>query len=183
MFLFGYNSFNFLVIQVQIWASDKIHKEERSCVGKWEVRSLLTSSPDLCGPEEKSESGQTPRHIRFDFRNPVRCRMIWIKLSIQQVVSSSVSFGKDFNLLSFDENPSSEFGRRASIGGTSESNPCIHAKRILVVGWTVKTNIERSSSRDFEHASSIKNWLEKAPMLNRYKVRLMFNPFLVTYFT
>ncbi|KAK9058388.1 hypothetical protein SSX86_023230 [Deinandra increscens subsp. villosa] len=151
---------------VQIWTSNKIHKEERSCVGKWDVRSLLTSSPELCGPEESGKEGQIPRHIRFDFRNPVCCRLIWIKLTIQQVVSSSVSFGKDFNLLSFDEEPPSGPGRRASIGGTSESDPCVHAKRILVVGCPVKEDV----GRNFEHANSIRNWLEKAPLLNRYKV-------------
>ncbi|KAI3826704.1 hypothetical protein L1987_00756 [Smallanthus sonchifolius] len=151
---------------VQIWTSNNIHKEERSCVGKWDVRSLITSSPELCGPEESGKEGQIPRHIRFDFRNPVRCRLIWIKLTIQKVVSSSVSFRKDFNLLSFDEEPPSGPGRRASIAGTSESDPCVHAKRILVVGCPVKADIGRS----FEHASSIKNWLEKAPLLNRYKV-------------
>ncbi|MFS7906986.1 putative SAC domain-containing protein [Helianthus anomalus] len=151
---------------VQIWTSNNIHKEERSCVGKWDVRSLITSSPQLCGPEQSGNEDQTPRHVRFDFRNTVRCRLIWVKLSIQKVVSSSVSFGKDFNLLSFNEDPPFGPGRRASIGGTSESDPCIHAKRILVVGCPVKLDIGRS----FEHASSIKNWLEKAPLLNRYKV-------------
>ncbi|CAH1441274.1 unnamed protein product [Lactuca virosa] len=154
---------------VQIWASNKIHKEERSCVGKWDVKSMLTSSPELCGPEESNI--QTPRHIKFDFRNPVRCRMIWIKLSIQKVGSSSVSFENDFNLLSFDESPASDpGGRRASIAGTSETIPSLHAKRILVVGFPVKADIRRSSSQRSEHASSIKNWLEKPPLLNRYKV-------------
>ncbi|GJS75716.1 probable phosphoinositide phosphatase SAC9 [Tanacetum coccineum] len=155
---------------IQIWASNKIHKEERSCVGKWEVRSLITSSPELCGPEEPGKAGQTPRHVRFDFRNPVRCRMIWITLSIQKVVSSSVSFGKNTNLLSLDEDALSGMGRRASIAGTSESNPYIHAKRFIVTGCAVKEDIGRTSSRSSEHASSIRNWLEKAPLLNRYKV-------------
>lgn len=162
---------------MQIWTSNRIHKEERSCVGKWDVRALITSSPELCGPEESGKGGQYPRHIRFDFRNPVRCRLIWIKLTIQKVVSSSISFGKDFNLLSFDEDPPSGPGRRASIGGTSESDPCIHAKRILVVGCPVKSDIGRS----FEHASSIKNWLEKGPLLNRYKVYLMSKPFILNF--
>nr|XP_043609995.1 probable phosphoinositide phosphatase SAC9 [Erigeron canadensis] len=155
---------------VQIWASNNLHKEERSCVGKWDVRSLITSSPELCGPEKSGKEGQTPRHIRFDFRNPILCRMIWITLSIQKVVSSSVSFGKNFNLLSLDDDSSSGLGRRASIAGTSESNPCIHAKRILVVGYPVKTDIGRLSSRSSDHVSSIRNWLDKAPLLNRYKV-------------
>ncbi|XP_071721407.1 probable phosphoinositide phosphatase SAC9 isoform X2 [Rutidosis leptorrhynchoides] len=156
---------------VQIWASNKIHKEERSCIGKWDVRSLINSSPELCGPEKSDNESQTPRHIRFDFRNPVRCRMIWIKLTIQKLVSSSVSFGKDFNLLSLNnDDPLSGPVRRASIAGTSESIPCIHAKRILVTGSSVKADIEESSSRNYEVASGIKSWLEKAPLLNRYKV-------------
>ncbi|CAI9263897.1 unnamed protein product [Lactuca saligna] len=50
---------------VQIWASNKIHKEERPCVGKWDVKSMLTSSSELCGPEECNT--QMPRHIKFDF--------------------------------------------------------------------------------------------------------------------
>ncbi|GKD50004.1 hypothetical protein Tco_1278980, partial [Tanacetum coccineum] len=63
-------------------ASNKIHKEERSCVGKWEVRSLITSSPELCSPEDSS---------------------------------SSVSFKKNTNLLSLDEDALSGMGRRALI--------------------------------------------------------------------
>ncbi|XP_024984355.1 probable phosphoinositide phosphatase SAC9 [Cynara cardunculus var. scolymus] len=155
---------------VQIWASQKIHKEERSCVGKWDVRSLITSSPELSGPEK---SDKTLRHIKFAFRNPVRCRLIWIKLSIQMVGSNSVSFEKGCNLLSLDEEDlSSGLGRRASIAGTSETDPCLHAKRILVVGNSVKADIADSSSRTSERASSLKNWLEKAPLLNRYRVQV-----------
>ncbi|KAH9782940.1 retrovirus-related pol polyprotein from transposon RE2 [Citrus sinensis] len=37
---------------VQIWASNKIHREERSSMRKWDVRSLITSSSDLYGPEK-----------------------------------------------------------------------------------------------------------------------------------
>ncbi|PHU09115.1 hypothetical protein BC332_20975 [Capsicum chinense] len=77
---------------VQIWASSKIHKEERSCVGKWDMRSLITSSSELCGLEKSSE---VPRHVKYSFRNPVRCRMIWITLRLQKVGSSSVDFEKD----------------------------------------------------------------------------------------
>lgn len=35
-------------MQVQIWASNKIQKEERRIMGKWEVGSLLTSYPEVC---------------------------------------------------------------------------------------------------------------------------------------
>lgn len=154
---------------VQIWASNKIHKEERSCMGKWEVRSLLTSSSELCGPENTSKGDTVPRNVKFAFRNPVRCRIIWITLRLQRVGSSSVNLGQDFNLLSLDENPFSELDRRASFGGTIESEPCLHAKRILVIGSPVRKDIGLTSSQASDQIN-IRSWLEKAPQLNRFKV-------------
>ncbi|KAH9726112.1 hypothetical protein KPL70_008134 [Citrus sinensis] len=44
--------FPYQLIKVQIWASNKIHREERSSMGKWDVQSLITSSSDLYGPEK-----------------------------------------------------------------------------------------------------------------------------------
>lgn len=159
--------------QVQIWASNKIHKEERSCMGKWEVRSLLTSSSELCGPENTSKGDTVPRNVKFAFRNPVRCRIIWITLRLQRVGSSSVNLGQDFNLLSLDENPFSELDRRASFGGTIESEPCLHAKRILVIGSPVRKDIGLTSPQASDQIN-IRSWLEKAPQLNRFKVHLMW---------
>ncbi|CAN4077059.1 unnamed protein product [Withania somnifera] len=150
---------------VQIWASSKIHKEERSCVGKWDMRSMITSSSELCGQEKSSE---VPRHVKFSFRNPVRCRIIWITLRLQKVGSSSVSFEKDFSLLSLEENPFAEPVRRASFGGPVESDPCLHAKRILVVGSPLRKDVEAPSQGSDQINTS--NLLERAPPLNRFKV-------------
>ncbi|THG23694.1 hypothetical protein TEA_008791 [Camellia sinensis var. sinensis] len=164
---------------VQIWASNKIQKEERSCMGKWDVRSLITSSSELCGPENLDEGDTVPRHVHFAFRNPVRCRIIWITLSLQRAGSSSVNFGKDFNLLSLEENPFSQLERRASLGGPVESDPCLHAKRILVVGSPVRKDMGLTSPQGSDQIN-LRNWLDKAPELNRFKVpveaeRLMDN--------
>lgn len=159
-------------MQVQIWGSNKIHKEERSCVGKWDIRSLLTTSSELNGPEKSSNAEEVPRHIKFAFRNPVRCRIIWISLRLQKLGSSSVNFEKDFNLLSLDENPFSEFSRRASFGGPTESDPCLHAKRILVYGTPMRKDIEAISG--VSDQINVRNWLDKAPLLNRFKVHLFF---------
>ncbi|KAK6930452.1 hypothetical protein RJ641_004546 [Dillenia turbinata] len=95
---------------VQIWASNKIIKEERSFMGKWDLGSLITSSAF--------------------YRNPVRCRVVWITLRLQQPGLSS-NFENNSSLLSLDENPFAEHSRRASFGGLLESEPCIHAKRII----------------------------------------------------
>ncbi|XVF29593.1 hypothetical protein REPUB_Repub15cG0135400 [Reevesia pubescens] len=154
---------------VQIWASNKIHREERSCVGKWDVQSLITSSPEFYGPEKSAREDKLPRHIKFTFRNPVRCRIVWITLRLQRPGSSSVNFDKDFNLLSLDENPFAQETRRASFGGAIESNPCLHAKRILIAGSPVRKEMGVTSSQNTDQMN-YRNWLDRAPQLNRFKV-------------
>ncbi|CAH9117203.1 unnamed protein product [Cuscuta europaea] len=164
---------------VQIWASSKIEKEERSCVGKWDVRSMMTS--ELCGSETLCE---VPRHVKFSFRNPVRCRIIWITLRLQRIASSSVNFEREINLLSLDENPFSELTRRASFGGAAENEPCLHAKRIMVLGSALSRDIGTSSEATDQLNTS---WLDRGPQLNRYKVpveaeRLMDNDLVLEQF-
>lgn len=154
---------------VQIWASNKISKEDRSCMGKWEVQSFLQSSPEYYGPEKFDAVGTAPRHIKFSFRNPVRCRIIWIMLRLQRAGSASVNFGNDFNLLSLDENPFVQPTRRASFGSLDERDPCLHAKRILVLGTQLKKDAELTAP-DGSEQLKLQNWLQKAPQLNRFKV-------------
>lgn len=157
---------------MQIWASNKIHKEERSLLGKWDVNSLIMSSPDICGPEKSSREYTAPRHVKFNLKNPVRCRIIWITLRLQRPGSASVNIGKDFNLLSLDEdeNPFAAESRRASFGGAVQSDPCLHAKRILVVGNPVKKEMGTSQSTD---QMNFRNWLERPPQLGRFKVEMI----------
>lgn len=154
---------------MQIWASNKINREERTCLGKWDVQTLLRSSSELYGPEKLGREGQVPRHLKFSFKNPVRCRIIWMTLRLQRLGSSSVNFDKDFNLLSLDENPFAEVNRRASFGGTVECEPCLHARRILVVGSPVKKDLGIVSPQGTDQIN-LRNWLERAPQLNRFKV-------------
>lgn len=161
---------------VKIWTGDKINREERSCVGKWDVRSMTESSSEIYGPEDYSMDNRMPRNIKFSFRKPVRCRIIWMTLSLQRSGSSSVSFDQNMNLLSLDENPFAQLDRRASLGGPVYSNPCIHAKRIFVVGKPLKNDIGVTSSL----GSDVRSWLAKAPPVTRFKVpveaeRLMDN--------
>ncbi|KAJ4973876.1 hypothetical protein NE237_007050 [Protea cynaroides] len=162
---------------VQIWASNKINKDERSFMGKWDVQSMITS--EFYGEEQSDKGNDVPRHVKFAFRNIIRCRMIWITLHLRRPGSSSVNLEKGFNLLSLDENPFSEISRRASFGGTVESEPCLHAKRILVVGSPARKELGLTSPQVPEKIN-LKAWLERAPQLNRFKVpieaeRLMDN--------
>ncbi|KAL6556456.1 putative phosphoinositide phosphatase sac9 [Orobanche gracilis] len=170
---------------VQIWASNKIDKEERSCTGKWDMQSLLTSSSELFGPERSFKDGKVPRHVKFAFRNPVRCRIIWITLRLPRIGSNSVNLERDFNLLSIDENPFAQVSRRASLGGEFDSDPCIHARRVLVVGRTVRKEIGVPPQGSDQ--INLRNWLERPPQLNRFKVpieveRLIQNDFVLEQF-
>jgi len=163
-------------LQVQIWASSDINKEARTLMGKWDVQSFIRSSPELSGSEK---SGRAPRHIKFAFKNPVRCRIIWITLRLPRLgSSSSVSLDKNINLLSLDENPFAPIPRRASFGATIENDPCIHAKHILVTGNTVRDKTLQSVE-----SMSVRNWLDRAPRLNRFLVSALENcSFLFTFF-
>ena len=143
-------------------------------MGKWDVQSLITSFSDLYGPEKSASVEKLPRHVKFTFKNPVRCRIIWITLRLQRPGSASVNFGKDLSLLSLDEdeNPFAQVDRRASFGGAVENEPCIHAKRILVVGSPVKR--EGLTSSQSSEQLSIRNWLDRAPQMSRFKVLVAF---------
>ena len=155
---------------MQIWASNKIDKEERSCTGKWDVQSLIRSSPEYYGPEKLNGEDKVPRHVKFAFRNPVRCRIIWITLRLQQPGSSSFNLD-NLNLLSLDENPFTQISRRASFGGSVASETCLHAKGILVVGSPVKKDMALVSSQGNDQLN-VKSWLERGPQLDRFKVNL-----------
>ncbi|XP_010276139.1 PREDICTED: probable phosphoinositide phosphatase SAC9 [Nelumbo nucifera] len=152
---------------VQIWVSNKINKEERSCVGKWDIQSLISSSSEFYGPEKSGSENDVPRHVKFTFKNQIRCRIIWITLRIRRPGSSSIHLDQEFDLFSLDENPF-EHSRRASFGGTVQSEPCIHAKRFLVAGSHVRNDLGLASQRSDN--INLKSWLERAPQLSRFKV-------------
>ncbi|XP_042001657.1 probable phosphoinositide phosphatase SAC9 isoform X2 [Salvia splendens] len=153
---------------VQIWASNTINREERSCTGKWDIQSLVTSSSELSGPEKSFQDSKVPRHVKFAFKSPARCRIIWITLRLPRVGSNSVNLGRDFTLLSMDENPFANPSRRASFGGESDNDPCIHARKFLVVGKSVRREI--GASPQGSDQMNVRNWLERPPQLNRFKV-------------
>ncbi|KAF4352525.1 hypothetical protein G4B88_013355, partial [Cannabis sativa] len=171
---------------VQIWASNKIDMEERSCTGKWDVQSLIKSSSEYYGQENLDNEDKVPRHVKFAFRKPVRCRIIWISLRLPRPGSSSFNY-ENLNLLSLDENPfAAQVSRRASFGGSLSSEPCLHAKRILVVGSSVKKDVALASSQSSDQLN-MKGWLDRAPQLNRFKVpieseRLMSNDLILEQF-
>ncbi|KAL8150338.1 hypothetical protein V2J09_020146 [Rumex salicifolius] len=103
-------------------------------MGKWDVHSFLESSKDLYGPENHG-AREVPRHVRFSFANPVRCRIIWITLSLE----------KDKAL--------------------DERDVCLHARRILVVGSSIKDDeIDLTLNEAFNSKHL------KPPKLSRFKI-------------
>lgn len=163
--------FTALFLQVEIWASNKIHREERSCMGKWDVQSFISSSPQLYGPEISYGDNDIPRHVKFLFRNPVRCRIIWITLTLPQPGSTSFNLEEEYDLLSLDE---SSFPRSShSMSGTTVKNEAfIHAKRILVFGSAVKTEMGQGASLQNTELMKMRSLLDRSSQLGRFRVSL-----------
>lgn len=178
----GYRIFSLLnlSLQIQIWASNKIHRDERSFVGKWDSKSILSSSPQVHGPEILGREDEIPRHVKLQFRNPVRCRIIWLSVSLPQLDSGLTGLEDECNLLSFDDNfclkpiPSSSFGNDPT------SSRCIHAKRLIVFGKPVEKEIEQAISIEAPEVMKMKRLQERAPQLGRFRVSLLFLSWILT---
>ncbi|TYJ44804.1 hypothetical protein E1A91_A02G009400v1 [Gossypium mustelinum] len=165
---------------VQIRVCKKLEREERSFIGKWDVQSLISSSPEFYGPEKSGRDNKLPRHIKFPFTNPVRCRIVQITLSLPLLRpgSSSVNFDKDINLLSLDDTPFPQETRRSSFEAAMPRDPCLHAKRIVIAGSPANEEIGLRSSQSTDQINYI-NRLNQTPQL-RFKVpieaeRLMYH--------
>ncbi|ONK81536.1 uncharacterized protein A4U43_C01F30270 [Asparagus officinalis] len=152
---------------VQVWASNNIHRDEGSCMGKWDVQSLASSSPELYGPENSYSDSDIPRHVKFLFRNPVRCRIIWITLTLPQHGSASFNIVEECDLLSLDENPFAK-SNRAYSGGTVKSEAYIHAKRILVFGSSAKKEIGNSVQNP--ELMKMRSLLDRSSQLGRFRI-------------
>lgn len=160
-------------LQVQIWASNTIHTDKRSSMGIWDLKSLISSSPQLYGPEKLSSENEIPRHVKFEFRNPVRCRIVWIKLTLPQSESSSVNTEEEYNLFSFDENFTYKPKLPAS-DGIVNNNRCIHAKRLIVFGKSLKKEVDQDASLQVPEMMKIRSFLERSPQLSRFRVCSLF---------
>jgi len=150
-----------LLVQVEIWASNKIHREDRTFIGKWDVQDIISSSPQLCGPEKSNRLSEEPRHIKFHFPNPIRCRIISIKMTLPHNGSRSTKFSEEFNLLSLDD--SSVYESKP----TNPQNSFIHAKRIVVFGSSLRKEVGPDTSGGIMR---MKSYLDGSPPLGRFRV-------------
>jgi len=51
--------------------------------------TVVSSSPQLYWPEMSHSDNNVPRPVKFLFGNPIRCRIIWITLTLAQPGSAS----------------------------------------------------------------------------------------------
>jgi hypothetical protein len=154
----------FLVSQVEIWASNKIHREDRTFIGKWDVQDIISLSPQLCGPEESGSLNEAPRHIKFDFPNPIRCRIISIKMTLPDIDSGSTKVTENFDLLSLDD---------SSFYESKPTNPqisFIHAKRIVVFGNSLRREMGPDTSVGIMR---MRSHLDRSSPLGRFRVNPM----------
>uniref|UniRef100_A0A0D9V0Q7 Phosphoinositide phosphatase SAC9 n=1 Tax=Leersia perrieri TaxID=77586 RepID=A0A0D9V0Q7_9ORYZ len=146
---------------VEIWAGNKIHREDRTFIGKWDVHDIILSSPHLCGHEKTSSMSEAPRHIKFHFPNSIRCRIVSIKMTLNHTTSHSTKFSEDFDLLSLNEGSFSE------PAPTIPHNSFIHAKRIVIFGNTLRKEINPDTSVGI---MKMKNYLDRSQPLGRFRI-------------
>uniref|UniRef100_A0ACD5VBY1 Uncharacterized protein n=3 Tax=Avena sativa TaxID=4498 RepID=A0ACD5VBY1_AVESA len=146
---------------VEIWASNKIQRDDRTFIGKWDVQDMIVSSPQLCGPENSSSLDKAPRHIKIHFPNPIRCRIVTIKMTLPQIDSRSTMFNEEFDLLSLDG--SSFIDSKPK----SAQNSFIHAKRIVVFGSSLPKEMGPDTSAGLMR---MKSYLDGSPSLGRFRI-------------
>ncbi|RLM92305.1 putative phosphoinositide phosphatase SAC9 [Panicum miliaceum] len=146
---------------VEIWASNKMHREDRTFIGKWDVQDIVSSSPHLCGPEKSSSMIEEPRHVKFHFPNPIRCRIVSIRMTLPHIGSRSTKFSEEFDLLSLGD---SSFYESKLI---NPQNSFIHAKRILVFGSSLRKEMEPDTSGGIMR---MKSYLDRSPPLGRFRI-------------
>ncbi|XP_042436700.1 probable phosphoinositide phosphatase SAC9 isoform X2 [Zingiber officinale] len=158
----GYSTFDCPI--VQIWVSNTIHTDKQS-IGTWDLKSLISESPQLYGPKKHNSEKEIPRHVKFQFRNAVRCRIVWVKLALPHL---QPNIG-EYNLFSFDENYS--LRPSDSFAGNVENTRCIHAKRLLVFGKSVK---DQGQDQDLSIQSTemmkLRSFLDRSPSLSRFRI-------------
>jgi hypothetical protein len=146
---------------VEIWASNKMHREDRTFIGKWDVQDIVSSSLHLCGPEKSSSMIEEPRHVKFHFPNPIRCRIVSIRMTLPHIGSRSTKFSEEFDLLSLGD---SSFYESKPI---NPQNSFIHAKRILVFGSSLRKEMEPDTSGGIMR---MKSYLDRSPPLGRFRI-------------
>ncbi|KAJ7567420.1 hypothetical protein O6H91_02G146100 [Diphasiastrum complanatum] len=163
---------------VEIWCGDILSETERTFLGKWECKDAEgTPLQELYGPGTLTST----RHLKYRFKSVIKCRIVWIKITITVPVSSSASscnqtsiFENSFDLLSFDPTPDS-LNRRATSDTQGNEiirdvTPGIHAQRFLVLGRRLLEDFDYLPSVQAPDKLACKSMLDLPPRWARLRV-------------
>ncbi|XP_024545394.1 probable phosphoinositide phosphatase SAC9 isoform X1 [Selaginella moellendorffii] len=162
---------------VDIWCGSVVTETERVYAGRWEFGSAGgTPQQQLIGPERDPAN---PRHMVFRFRSPVKCRLVWLRLSLPNAAnmarpSSAATLTQSFDLLSFDNPVQPQNGRLGQRLGSAQAaaTPRLHARRIIVTGRKVLDDPEVVASPQAPEKSAWKSMLETPARYGRLKVQV-----------
>lgn len=150
---------------LEVWSGNWITETGRSFIGSWDLKTEVAAAPHLYGEQISGESGSRPlRALSLKFKKYEHCRILWLKLTLQN--PSRASLDSKFELMSFGTSSI----KQKSHGGAVEP-PCIHARRIIVVGKHLQ---EPSDSEGPAPTSTKQAWrtmLEQPVPSGRFKIQ------------
>ena len=149
---------------MDVWAGNWITETNRTLVGRWDLGKEAAASPNVFGEEQSGNvNDQTGlRFLSFQFSKREQCRILWVKLTLQN--SSRVSVDSRLDLLSLA--PSS---KRNESSGATWAPPCIHARRIIVVGSSLQDKSDLMQNNSVLK-QNWRNFLEQPVSYGRLKV-------------
>lgn len=159
----GYSAYD--AFRLDVWSGNWITETDRNFIGSWDLRNEVAAAPYVYGQEP---SGGPPRSLYFKFKKYENCRILWLKLTLQS--PSKASLDPKFDLLSLD---ASSTNKQRSFGG-AVAPPCIHARRIIVVGKHLQQEIS-DPTPPLAYASNkqaLRNMLEQPVLSGRFKVQV-----------
>ncbi|KAI5078715.1 hypothetical protein GOP47_0006386 [Adiantum capillus-veneris] len=152
---------------LEIWSGNWITETDRTLIGKWDLKDEVAAAPHLFGQEPPGQNeGQPLRALRLQFNNYKKCRILWLKLTLQGPLKSSLD--SKFDLLNMG---TSTVVKQRSFGSDTEP-PCIHARRILVVGKQLQDIPDPSLTSLVPMKQAWRNMLEQPVLTGRFKVQV-----------
>lgn len=163
----GYSAHDTPILDV--WCGNLITETERTFIGRWDIKNEAAAAPYVYGrePPEKCK-GQVPRHLYFRFKKYEQCRILWLKLTLPNASKALPDMNFDLlNLASASLSPQKE---RAFVG--QKVSPCIHSRRILVLGKHIHDVSNLSLSVQTSARLAWKNLMEQPVLSGRFKVQV-----------
>lgn len=161
----GYSTHDIPILE--LWSGNWITETDRTFIGRWDLKNEVAAAPHLYGQEYSGgNEGRQLRALCLKFNKYEQCRMLWLKLTLQ--IPSKASLDSKFDLLSFGTSSSI---KQRSYGGAMDP-PCIHARRIIVMGKHLKEISDPASPAPISMKQAWRNMLEQPVVSGRFKVQV-----------